>query len=351
MIGCVFGPIRSGKTYHTVKTFIIPLLQGGDTVVTNIAGVDKAALSAIWKVNVSNLHIIEDADVFGFWRFAENRKRVIFVIDEIQNFYGSSNYRQNKDSREELKIFLTKCGHDGHSVVYICQVPEMVHTDILRLTETFIQCAKLNFIKFLPSNRYTWIARKSYKTKGTTVLEQGINVYDPKVYVCYQSTSPGVIETKTKFDNLGFVPWKVIVPILLLIVMLVVYKLVFAPKAPVPLSASPSSSNDPRNPRGSMLDSRSGIDSKHVDTVDGWYSYDGEIYWLSGGAVHASGVDTGSHYGLHGVAGGGWVFCRPRSLASGVSAGFSSDLVSEGGSGPCGPAPVDRSSVPSGALP
>lgn len=66
MIGCVFGPIRSGKTYHTVKTFIIPLLQGGDTVVTNIAGVDKAALSAIWKVDVSKLHIIEDSKYSDF---------------------------------------------------------------------------------------------------------------------------------------------------------------------------------------------------------------------------------------------------------------------------------------------
>lgn len=347
MIGCVFGPIRSGKTYHTVKTFIIPLLQGGDTVVTNIAGIDKAALCAIWRVNVSNLHIIEDADVFGFWRFAENRKRVIFVIDEIQNFYGSSNYRQNKDSREELKIFLTKCGHDGHSVVYICQVPEMVHTDILRLTETFIQCAKLNFIKFLPSNRYTWIARKSYKTKGTTVLEQGINVYDPKVYVCYQSTTPGVTETKTKFDKLGFVPWKVIVPILLLIVMLVVYKAVFAPKPPV--------RNVPNAGQGAnpvALSAHSGVpDVKHVDTVDGWYSYDGKIYWLSGASVYAVGVDSGNRIGVHAVEGGGWVFCRPRALATGVSTGFGSELVDEGGSGSGGPAASDRSSLPAGGVP
>lgn len=347
MIGCVFGPIRSGKTYHTVKTFIIPLLQGGDTVVTNIAGIDKAALSAIWRVNVSNLHIIEDADVFGFWRFAENRKRVIFVIDEIQNFYGSSNYRQNKDSREELKIFLTKCGHDGHSVVYICQVPEMVHTDILRLTETFIQCAKLNFIKFLPSNRYTWIARKSYKTKGTTVLEQGINVYDPKVYVCYQSTTPGVTETKTKFDKLGFVPWKVIVPILLLLVLLVVYKFVFAPKPPV--RAVASSGNNPNAVSFPVHGNTS--ENKRVDTVDGWYSYDGKIYWLSGGAVYAAGSDTGSHYGLHAVEGGGWVFCRPRALASGISAGFGTEMVSAGGSGSGGPATVDRSSLPAGGFP
>jgi len=100
------------------------------------------------------------------------------------------------------------------------------------------------------------------------------------------------------------------------------------------------------------LSVHSGVpDLKHVDTVDGWYSYDGKILWLAGGAVHASGVDTGSHYGLHAVDGGGWIFCRPRALASGSSAGFGTEMVSEGGSGSGGPAPVDRSSMPSGGLP
>lgn len=346
MIGCVFGPIRAGKTYHTVATFVIPMLQSGHTVVTNISGIDKMALSALWKIDVTNLIHIEDEEVFGFWRIAETRKRVVFIIDEIQNFYGSSNYRQNKDSREELKVFLTKCGHDGHSVVYICQVPEMVHTDILRLTETFIQCAKINFIKFLPSNRYTWIARKSYKTKGSTVLEQGIVTYNPKVYVCYQSTTPGVTETKTKFDQMGYVPWRIIVPIIILLLMLIVYKTFFAPKPPVSIERQgTSSSSQNGNGRKDSHDNQRIV----YDTVDGWFADGKDVAWLRGVAIVSYSPDTIRYRtGLHATYGGGFVFCRPRQVVAGIETGSIPAVEPTGNGSSVGSNTAGGSSVSSG---
>lgn len=346
MIGCVFGPIRAGKTYHTVATFVIPMLQSGHTVVTNISGIDKMALSALWKIDVTNLIHIDDEDVFGFWRIAETRKRVVFIIDEIQNFYGSSNYRQNKDSREELKVFLTKCGHDGHSVVYICQVPEMVHTDILRLTETFIQCAKINFIKFLPSNRYTWIARKSYKTKGSTVLEQGIVTYNPKVYVCYQSTTPGVTETKTKFDQMGYIPWRVIIPILILIIGLIFYKTFFAPKPPVSMErpGNNGSNNVLQNLKGGSNEQRITL-----DTVDGWMADGKDVAWLRGVAIVSYSPDTMRYRtGLHATYGGGFIFCRPHQVAPGIQTGPNPSVEPAGNGSSVGSNTTGGSSVSSG---
>lgn len=341
MIGCVFGHIGAGKSYHAIATFIIPSLKAGMTVVTNLAGLDPVALSAIWKLDTSKLILITDEQIIGFWRIAADKDRLIFVLDEIQNFYGSSNYRQNKDSREELKIFMTKCRHDGHSIVYICQVPEMVHTDILRLTETFIQCAKLNFIKFFPSTRYTWIARKSYKTKNSAVLEQGIVRYDPKVYVCYQSTKPGVEETKTKFDKMGYVPWKIVVPIILVIVLWVFSRIWFG-------SSSKSAASVPS---GSGVFSSSSVPKViRIDTVNGWYSDGKTVSWMRNGNVVLVTPDSGRRSSVVYDNGIRRVVCQTSTLAFDVSTGFDDGLErKDNGASTSGVSPAG-SSLPSGSV-
>jgi len=340
MITCIFGHIGAGKSYHAVSEYLLPGIKDPNIkrIVTNISGIRTETIRAIWGLDCSKVQVVSEEQVWGFWRLADT-ERTLFIIDEIQNFYGSSNYRQNKDSREELKIFFTKCRHDGHSVIYICQVPEMVHTDILRLTESFVQCAKLNFIKFLPSNRYTWIARKTYKTKGSTTLSQGIITYDPKVYVCYESTRPGVTETNTKSDKFGFIPWRVIIPILLLIVGIFLFRAFFV-KSPPPPKGQPVSSPGVQG----------NTNPAQIDTVDGWYSDGKRIHWLKGPTVFAMSSDSSRRWGVI-KTDIGFVYCRPYSLAPNLETGFDNDVVSSGNGQSVRNPAASSSPVSSGAVP
>ena len=279
-----------------MATFIIPWLSDVNIkcIVTNITGLDKRRIEALHgggpNFDIEKLKIIEDSEVKTFWRLGLE-KQTAFVIDEIQNFYGASNYKENADTREELKVFLTKCRHQGHSVVYICQVPTMVHQDVLKLTEEFISCAKLNFIKFMPASKYTYIHRNTYKNDAKAVLVQGIGTYKPKVYLCYQSTDNGVKETATK--RKGMFPLTPFIALGALYVAFLIIKWIWFKPLPPPVV-------DPNAPTTNtqMIKTKEQQNGCPKKQADGWSSDGQLVYWLHGAQPIGVSIDSGRRSGV-----------------------------------------------------
>lgn len=347
MITGIYGHVGSGKSYHAVAEYIIPALQDGLTVITNISGLNPYHLRQLHYKEKSvkawgQLVIIKDEEVKGFYKLYADKagSEVIFVIDEIQNFYGSSNYKEMAATREEFKTWLTKSRHSGHSLIYICQVITMVHTDIRNLTETFVLCSKLNFIKFFPSNRYTAIMRKNWKDPKTTT-GQTVRKYDPKVYVCYESVDPGVKETKTKSDKGTWIPWRAVLPIVLILLMFGGFKLyrwIFSPKQP-----------DKVNIRPVGVGQRPGDLEEVRYAVDGWYSDGKCVIWLQGAApVGQSCPDPGRRAGVIRIDSGLTVTVHASALVEREQTGQSGEVGPQGDGSKVGSTPVGGSSLPSG---
>lgn len=346
----VFGQMGAGKTYFVVAKYIIPAIKAGQWVVTNIEGLRLDLISVLYAdpvtgpLDVSRVRILSDNEVRGFWRLAEELgSNVLFVIDEIQNYYGSSNYRENKDSREELKVFVTKMRHSAHVLVYICQVPDMVHGDILKLTNTHIQCANLGFLGIIPgmSRRFTWIARKTYKITSKSVISQGTMNYDPLVYQCYSSMQSGVFESKTESDNLKFIPKKPLIIIFLFVFIFVIIKVFIFNKKPPAVVGSGAS--------GGKSLAVVEHDSKNVGEVidaDGWMAYGDTVVWLRACTPVARSVDSGYRWGRRAVLGGGWVHVVAVGLSPAVQAGQSPPVADESTREPSGVASARSSSLP-----
>ena len=322
MIRMILGNIGGGKTYHAVSQFLIPSLCDPDIkmIVTNIGGLDKFRLSALHGHKehfcIDKLKIIDDTDVKLFWTLGLD-KQTMFIIDEIQNFYGSSNYKENTDTREDLKKFLTKCRHQGHSCIFITQVPTMVHQDILKLTEEFITCIKLNFIKFLPSTKYTFLHRNTYKQDAKAVLHQGVGTYKPEIYLCYQSVDPGAKETSTK--RKGFIPIKPLVALGALCLIFFGMKIYNWYKFPHPDKSSVTSA---------ATKNKTGDIAHDTLYVNGWISDGQRITWCQGAQPVATSPDTGVRFGVHRVDGGGYVSVRPVDLYRASVSGFAANVGS-----------------------
>lgn len=344
MIRCVQGNIGGGKTYHTMSTFIIPWLSDVNIkcIVTNITGLDKRRIEALHgggeNFDITKLKVIDDSEVKLFWKMGLE-KQTAFVIDEIQNFYGSSNYKENADTREELKVFLTKCRHQGHSVVYICQVPTMVHQDILKLTEEFISCAKLNFIKFMPATKYTYIHRNTYKNDAKSVLVQGIGTYKPKVYLCYQSTDNGVKETATK--RKGMFPIAPFLALGSLFILFTIIKWIWF-KGP----------EKPKNEQTTQQTIQQTIKTKEQSNecpkkqADGWSSDGSLVYWLHGAQPIGVSVDSGRRSGVIRMVDGCEITVEALDLVKRFEPYQGSGVGPAGGGAEIGATPPPSSTLP-----
>ena len=66
MIGILYGAIRSGKSYHAVAEIIIPALQAGQRVVTNISGLQPQLLHLIHGCHIDKLTVISDDEILDF---------------------------------------------------------------------------------------------------------------------------------------------------------------------------------------------------------------------------------------------------------------------------------------------
>lgn len=338
MVTLLYGYQGSGKSYHALAEYIIPWLQAGNHVYTNLTGLDPLLIYQLHSkkdkaINFTQIHQLDENQVFSFWAYAEE-PNALFVIDEVQNVYGSSNFRENSQTgfREGLKQYVSLHRKRGDSVLFICQEPAMVDSVIRDLSEHWVHTKKLNFLWGGKTSQYVVNHRKGGK-KGELIKSQRYS-YRPKVFVCYNSTLPGVEESATVSDGISHSKLGILwAPGLALILIIgsVSYFAFSKKKTPILPSGVPNvtSSIPPR-----------------LVNADGWINDSLCVHWLSGVAeVAISCPDPGRRSGRFQCLGSSGVqdsSCLVEVLATplaGASEGNSFDSLESASFGPPGGPP------------
>ncbi len=288
MITMVHGYPGGGKSYYCVEYFILPALKSGMHVYSSLAGFDALRAGVIHGIDPSLYHPIEP-DNFLPWE--EITHRALYVLDEVQNLYGSSNFKDHPKEREKLKQYLSTHRHRGDSVVAICQEPNTVDKFFRDLTEHFIHVRKKNFLFGQNTKQFLANHRKGGFAKKDQIIKRENLRYKPEVFICYQSTLVGTSESKTSADNIRVNPLSFLWPIFIVFIMLGLAIYFYTDK--------PKTGN--QNQNGKSISSQSGVYHAQKVTVqaDGWISDSLCVRWLVGSVeVAKSCPDFGERSGV-----------------------------------------------------
>lgn len=291
MITMIYGAPGAGKSYYAVEGYIIPALKSKMHVYSSLAGFDAFRAAAIHGIDPTLYHPLGPLQ-YAPW--LETDSRSLFVLDEVQNLYGSSNAKEHPAQREELKRYFSTHRHRGDSIVCICQEPSTVDKFVRDLTEHFCHCRKANF--FFGDNTSTFIVnhRKGGPSSKNEVIRTETKRYKAEFYVCYQSTLPGVEESKTASDKVKISRLKLFWPLgfVFLFVGIAVY-LHFRDRGDNNVSTSGSVAG-PSFPAGSLVPR-----PKILVKADGWSADSLCVSWLSGAVeVARSCPDIGYRSGV-----------------------------------------------------
>lgn len=212
MITMLYGYPGGGKSYYAVSEFIVSAMRKGMPVYSSLAGFNPFIAATIHGVDATLYHQISPED-FTPWVGVEQSS--LFVFDEVQNLYGSSNHKEHANERELLKKFLSMHRHSGHAVVAICQEPSTVDKFFRDLTEHFVELRKMNMVFGQNTNTFSAIHRKGGTGKSNKPIKQETKKYLDIYTILYQSTIPGTDEAKTKSDTVRVNPLKILGPALL----------------------------------------------------------------------------------------------------------------------------------------
>lgn len=220
MITMLYGYPGGGKSYYAVSNYIIPHMKGGKHVYSSMAGFDALRAGVIHGVDPNLYHSIDPNNFTPWLDLPEGSTQSLFVLDEVQNLYGSSNFKDHAKERELLKQYLSTHRHSGDAVLAICQEPSTVDKFFRDLTEHYVELRKLNMIFGQNTKTFSAIHRKGGTGKSNKVIRQETLNYRPEFFICYQSTLPGAAETKTKSDSVRVNPLKVLGPVLIALLFL-----------------------------------------------------------------------------------------------------------------------------------
>jgi zona occludens toxin len=201
----------AGKSYESVLRHLLPALKAGRAVVTNVAGIDLDKIKIYLGLSTLSLTYIDidtpvrEAVDSYLDRCAEmNRpatqaqqmtiaatvaqeiiqstlkKDALYILDEIQNYYGSSSSSLPPKSTR----FFSEHRHQGLDIVLMGQNHRDVHDLIKHRIEILTRLEKLSFLGL--SNSYKWV---NYTFSGfkPNKIGSGTERYDKKIYSLYQS--------------------------------------------------------------------------------------------------------------------------------------------------------------------
>lgn len=299
MITMLYGYPGGGKSYYAVSQYIIPHMAKGKHVYSSLAGFDSLRAGVIHGVDPKYYHPISPENFTPWMDVDETQTESLYVLDEVQNLYGSSNFKTHEKERELLKKYLSTHRHKGDAVIAICQEPATVDKFFRDLTEHYIQLRKLNMLFGENTNTFSAIHKKGGTGKSNKVLKQETLKYEDKYTICYQSTIPGAEETKTKSDQVRINPLKIFWPLLVAFAFLCIgIGMWFWNKN--------RTKNQNVNVPGISTSTPGGAPGaggvNHVPKIaieaDGWMADSNCVFWLRGAAMVArSCPDLGERFG------------------------------------------------------
>lgn len=227
----------SGKSYGVVENVILPALEAGRTIKTNIP-LRKGYLDDDYPNGRVETFTNQQAREEGFWDIDEHEHGVIWVIDEAWRFWQGGMKASQIPERE--KQFFTEhrhcVGEGGHTteIVLSTQDTQQMCSFVRDLIEETYRAVKLTALG--QKNKYRVdVHQGAFKlaAKGQA-LRQLYGVYKPEVYKYYRSHThnktdfaAGMEEKADDRSNL-LKSWRfrVVMPLALVIMGFCIYKAV-----------------------------------------------------------------------------------------------------------------------------
>lgn len=199
------GLMGSGKSFECVRSVILPAIQKGRRVVTNVDGIDSDAIRAY--LNEKNgipsdklghvVHCTNDQVLNpNFFPFGENvdtfcQPGDLICLDEAWRFFGT-----DKKLLDNHKIFFREHRHYVHPVTHVsCDLVLMVQdiSDLHRVLKVVVEMTfrttKLKSLGLNKAYRVEWW--EGYRTLARNRAGVENKTYDPQIFPLYSSYSGG----------------------------------------------------------------------------------------------------------------------------------------------------------------
>lgn len=196
----ITGTPGTGKTLYAIQRYIIPALQRGESVWTNIDGLITARIALLYNMDYfdvdSRLHVLEQPS--RFWLGLPKNANI--VIDEAQNLW--SNREWQKAENKEVMAYLMEHRHLGHRVVMITPHVDSLDPGIRRVTELTYRHKTATLVGARARVRCTVYDQCNVgRAEG---LQSFVWHHDRRIYDCYKSYfSEGTTERKVSVNVLA----------------------------------------------------------------------------------------------------------------------------------------------------
>lgn len=130
---CIYGKKGSGKSYFSVRDYIIPSLQNGMKIYTNITGLNRALITEYANITPLQYQVFTFetlSEILAFFDDSLACRNAVFVIDEIQNIL-----KQDEKKADLLFQRIAVSRKQGVSFVLITQVPSKLDYSLRKLAD------------------------------------------------------------------------------------------------------------------------------------------------------------------------------------------------------------------------
>jgi zona occludens toxin len=192
-----YGKIGGGKTYLVMFQEIIPALREGRKIVTNVDGIDVAALRNYIGRDV-DITVIKSHQWWrqNLWVHHEDRgetegeyilspamhKGAMYVVDECHDIW---NAREFKNTHKDFITLLAYNRHFNIDLIFISQNVKMAEVNITRTSNDAYQVKNIGFLGFLFHNKY--VVNRRQTPFDTEIISQYKGEYDKSLFSLYKS--------------------------------------------------------------------------------------------------------------------------------------------------------------------
>jgi zona occludens toxin len=193
------GLPRSGKSYEAVVKHILPAINSGRHVYSNINGLYEGAekIAALINSQVeyvqSLIHTLTEEEVYKLQDVVP--KDAMICLDEIQNYYPSGRQTLPK---ETIK-YVAEHGHHGHDIILMGQSFADVAPLWRRRTQRKVMFMKKTAIG--KPDEYKWTAYEAQAPEVFQKISSGGGKYDSKYFGTYKSHQDGTKNTTFAYED------------------------------------------------------------------------------------------------------------------------------------------------------
>jgi zona occludens toxin len=193
------GLPRSGKSYEAVVKHIIPAIENGRSVYSNINGLYEGAEKIASLINQtveyvqSYIHQLTDDEVYILQDVVP--KDAMVALDEIQNYYPAG---RAKLPKETIK-YISEHAQHGHDIILMGQSFQDIAPIWRRRTQRKIVFQKRTGIG--KPDSYVWKAYEASTPEKFTKISSGTGKYDSKYFGTYKSHQDGTTNTTFAYED------------------------------------------------------------------------------------------------------------------------------------------------------